>query len=213
MFRYVFGGAIHVPGQRYVDFLVPGIWVLTVVMGAINTAVGLAEDLQNGLVQRLRSLPMKRSAVLIGRTTADLLRNCIVVVLLTGLGFAVGFRPHSNAMLMLAALGLLLAFAYALSWFFALLGLHTANGEAAQALSFPIMAVLVFASGTFVPVATMPGWLQAFARNQPVTAVVDALRALVLGGPLTHDVTVALAWIIGITAVTAPLAARTYRHR
>jgi ABC-2 type transport system permease protein/oleandomycin transport system permease protein len=213
MFRYVFGGAIHVPGQRYVDFLMPGIWVLTVVMGALQTAVGVAEDVQNGLVERLRSLPMNRAAMLIGRTSSDMARNLLVVTLMCGVGFAVGFHLHTNVVALLAALALLLAFAYALSWLFVLVGLFTKNAETAQALSFPIMAVLVFASGCFVPVASMPGWLQAFARNQPVTQVVDALRSLVLGGPTATHVVIALAWIIGMTAVTAPLAAKRYRSR
>ena len=213
MFRYVFGGAIHVSGMRYVDFLMPGIWVLTVVMGALQTAVGIAEDLQNGLIERLRSLPMNRAAMLIGRTTSDMARNVVVASLMAGVGFAVGFRLHSNVVGMCAAFALLLAFAYALSWLFVLLGLFCGNAETAQALSFPIMAVLVFASGSFVPVSTMPGWMQGFARNQPVTAVVNGLRSLVLGGSTTHNVIVAVCWVIGIVATTAPLAARRYRTR
>jgi ABC-2 type transport system permease protein len=213
MFRYVSGGAIHVDGVRYVDFLMPGIWVLTVVMGALQTAVGIAEDLQNGLIERLRSLPMNRAAMLIGRTTSDMVRNVVVVSLMTVVGFVVGFRLHTNVSEMVAALVLLLSFAYALSWLFVLLGLFCGNAETAQALSFPIMAVLVFASGSFVPVSTMPGWLQGFARNQPVSAVVDALRSLVLGGPTTHNVVVAIGWVVGMIAITAPLAARRYRTR
>ena len=213
MFRYVFGGAIHVPGMRYVDFLMPGIWVLTVVMGALQTAVGIAEDLQNGLIERLRSLPMNRAAMLIGRTTSDMVRNVVVVSLMTCVGFVVGFRLHTNVAEMVAAFVLLLAFAYALSWLFVLLGLLCGNAETAQALSFPIMAVLVFASGSFVPVSTMPGWMQGFARNQPVTAVVNGLRSLVLGGAATHNLMVAVSWVIGMIAITAPLAAHRYRTR
>jgi ABC-2 type transport system permease protein len=213
MFRYVFGGAIHVPNMRYVDFLMPGIWVLTVVMGALQTAVGTAEDLQNGLIERLRSLPMNRAAMLIGRTTSDMVRNIVVVGLMTGVGFVVGFELHTSTVGLLAAFVLLLGFAYALSWLFVLLGLCAGKAETAQALSFPIMAVLVFASGCFVPVATMPGWMQGFARNQPVTAVVNALRALVLGGPTTHPVIIAIVWILAMTATAAPIASRRYRSR
>src|SRR3954453_17078928 len=188
MFRYVFGGAIRIPGVHYVDFLMPGIFVQTVTFGAVNTAVGLGEDLHKGLIERFRSLPMARSAVLAGRSGADLTRNVFVVVLLVVVGVAVGFRGHTNPAAFLAGMGLLLAFAFAMSWIFALVGLTSSSAEAAQAASFPVMAVLVFASSAFVPVASMPGWLQAYAEHQPVTATVDAMRALVLGGPTTAKV-------------------------
>lgn len=154
-----------------------------------------------------------RAALLIGRTTSDMVRNILVISLMCGVGFAVGFELHTNVVALIAALGLLLAFAYALSWMFVLVGLFTKNAETAQALSFPIMAVLVFASGCFVPVASMPGWLQVFARNQPVTQVVYALRSLVLGGPTATHVAIAAVWIAGITAVSAPLAATRYSSR
>lgn len=212
MFRYVFGGAINVPGVPYVDFLMPGIWVQTIAFGAVTTAVGLAEDLQLGLIERFRSLPMARSAVLLGRTTADLVRNAFVVLLMTVVGFLVGFAYHTSLLALLAAVGLVLAFAYSLSWVFAVLGLWAPNAETAQAASFPILAVLVFASGAFVPVSSMPGWLQAWAERQPVTIVIDAVRALVLGGPTAGKVLAALAWIVGIVVVAAPLAVRRYRR-
>src|SRR4051812_13363844 len=178
MFRYVFGGAIRIPGVSYVDFLMPGIFVQTVTFGAVNTAVGLGEDLHKGLIERFRSLPMARSAVLAGRSVADLTRNVFVVVLLVVVGVAVGFRVHTNPAAFLAGMGLLLAFAFAMSWIFALVGLTSSSAEAAQAASFPVMAVLVFASSAFVPVASMPGWLQVFAAHQPVSVTVDAIRAL-----------------------------------
>ncbi len=210
MFVYVFGGAIVVPGS-YVDFLMAGVWVQSVTFGALNTGVGLAEDLQAGLIERFRSLPMARSAVLVGRTTADLVRNVFVVAVMTAVGFMVGFDYHTSAIALLGALGIVLLFSYALSWLSALLGLIAPNAETAQAAFFPIVAVLVFASAAFVPVETMPGWLQAFAKNQPVTAVIDAVRALTLGGPTAGKVVSALLWIAGIVAVFAPLSIRRYR--
>jgi ABC-2 type transport system permease protein/oleandomycin transport system permease protein len=212
MFRYVFGGAIQVPGGSYVDFLMPGIWVQTIAFGAVTTAVGLAEDLQLGLIERFRSLPMARSAVLIGRTSADLVRNLFVVILMTIVGFLVGFSYSTSFLGLIAALALVLAFAYALSWVFAVMGLTTPNAETAQAASFPILAVLVFASSAFVPVESMPGWLQPWAEHQPVSVVIDAVRALVLGGPTASKVLAALAWIVGIVVVFAPLAVRRYRR-
>ena len=178
MFRYVFGGAIKIPGVPYVDFLMAGVWVQSVTFGALNTGVGLAEDLQAGLIERFRSLPMARSAVLVGRTTADLVRNFFVVIVMTAVGFMVGFRYHVSAPALIGALALVLLFSYSLSWLSALLGLIAPNAETAQAAFFPIVAVLVFASAAFVPVDTMPGWLQAFANHQPVTAVIDAVRLL-----------------------------------
>lgn len=211
MFRYVFGGAITIPDYPYVDFLMAGVWVQSVTFGALNTGVGLAEDLQAGLIERFRSLPMARSAVLVGRTTADLVRNVFVVAVMTAVGFMVGFNYHTSAIALLGALGIVLLFSYALSWLSALLGLIAPNAETAQAAFFPIVAVLVFASAAFVPVETMPGWLQAFAKHQPVTAVIDAVRALTLGGPTAGKVVSALLWITGIVAVFAPLSIHRYR--
>jgi ABC transporter DrrB family efflux protein len=212
MFRYVFGGAIRVPGVRYVDFLMAGIFVQTVTFGSMNTGVGLAEDLQKGLIERFRSLAMARSAVLAGRTLADALRNLFVIVLMVVVGFIVGFHVHTNAFGLLAAVALLLLFGFAMSWVMALLGLATRNAEAAQAAAFPLMALLVFASNSFVSSKTMPGPLRAYADHQPVTATVNAVRALVLGGPTLSRVAVAAAWSIAIVAVFAPLAVRRYRQ-
>lgn len=211
MFVYVFGGAIRVPGVPYVDFLMAGVWIQSVTFGALNTGVGLAEDLQAGLIERFRSLPMARSAVLVGRTTADLVRNVFVVTLMTFVGFLVGFSYHTTLLGLLAGLALVLLFAYALSWLSALLGLIAPNAETAQAMFFPIVAVLVFASAAFVPVSTMPGWLQPFSRNQPVSVVIEAVRACVLGGATASLVIKALLWIVVMVAVFAPLAIRRYR--
>lgn len=212
MFTYVFGGAIKVPGVAYIDYLMPGIFVQTVVFGSLTTGVGLAEDLQTGLIDRFRSLPMARSAVLVGRTFADLLRNLFVVGLMATVGFLVGWRPNQGALSILAGLGLVLAFSYSLSWLFAIVGLLARNSETAQAMSFPIMAPLVFASSAFVPVSTMPGWLQTFAEHQPVSAVIDAVRGLTYGGATTQELLSAVAWIVGIVAVCAPIAVARYRR-
>jgi ABC-2 type transport system permease protein len=214
LFRYVFGGAIRPPGLNYVDFMMPGIFVQTVCFGAVGTGIGLAEDMGKGLIERFRSLPMARSAVLAGRTTADLCRNLFVVVLMTVVGFAVGFRVHTGLFSFLAGAGILLLFAYALSWAFAVLGLRARNAETAQAMSFPLLFPLTFASSAFVPVQSMPGWLQAFAKYQPVSVVVDATRALMVGGPgpTAGPVFHALAWTIALLAVFAPLAVRQYRR-
>ena len=216
MFRYVFGGAIR-PVARYaafpyVDFLMPGIFVQTIAFGSIQTGVGLAEDLGKGLIERFRSLPMARSAVLAGRTTADLVRNSFVLVLMLVVGFMVGFRVHTNIAALVVAFVVLLMFAFALSWVFATVGLAMGNAEAAQAAAFPIMAPLVFASSAFVPLELQPGWLRVFSAHQPVTITVDAVRALALGnGPILTPTIQSLAWSVAIIAVFAPLAVARYR--
>jgi ABC-2 type transport system permease protein/oleandomycin transport system permease protein len=213
MFRYVFGGAIHVGGGvSYVNYLIPGIFAQTIVFGALNTGVGLAEDLQKGLIDRFRSLPMARSAVLVGRTLADLVRNGFAVVLMCVVGYLVGWRPSGSPLEVVGGIALVLGFAYSLSWLFAIVGLSVPDSETAQAASFPVLAPLVFASSAFVPVSSMPGWLQAFAKHQPVSAVVNAVRALTLGGPVAGDVFTALAWIVGIVAICAPIAVARYRR-
>ena len=212
LFRYVFGGAIRGVEGSYVDYLMPGIFAQTVVFGAMGTAVGLATDLNAGLIERFRSLPMARSAVLAGRTTADLVRNIFVVALMTAVGYLIGFRVHTNVVAALAGVALVVLFGYAFSWIFAAVGLAVRDAETAQAASFPVMAPLVFASTAFVPLETMPRWLQPFAEHQPVSVTVDAVRALVGGGPTTRPVIKAVAWIVGILVVFAPLAVRRYRR-
>jgi ABC transporter DrrB family efflux protein len=212
LFRYVFGGAISTGDVPYVDFLMPGIFVQMAAFSAMGTAIGLAADLKTGLLERLRSLPMARSAVLAGRTTADLVRNVFVVALVAAVGFAVGFRVHTDAAGLVAGLMLVLLFGYAMSWVFATIGLAVGDPESAQAAAFPLMAPLVFASSAFVPVESMPGWLQVWAENQPVSVTASAIRALVLGGPTSTLVLQSLAWIAGIIVVFAPLAVRRYRR-
>jgi ABC-2 type transport system permease protein/oleandomycin transport system permease protein len=216
MFTYVFGGAIKIPGvDHYVDFLMPGVFAQTVVFGSINTGVALADDLQKGLIERFQSLPMARSAVLAGRTLADLVRNVFVVMLMVVVGLAVGWRPHTTVPEIIAGLALMLLFAHSLSWVFALVGLNATNAEAAQAASFPILAPLVFASTAFVSAASMPAWLRAFAEHQPVSVVVDAVRSLTYGGQFSSPGKVlgAIAWSVGIIAVAAPLAVSIYRRK
>ena len=195
------------PGVPYVDFLIPGIFVQTTVFGAIGTAIGLATDLKSGLLERFRSLPMARSAVL-----ADLTRNVFVTALMVLVGFAVGFRVHTGALAFLFGMALVLLFGYALSWVFATVGLAVGDPETAQAAAFPVMAPLVFASSAFVPVETMPGWLQPFAEHQPVSVTASAVRALVIGGPTTSYVLQSLAWSAAILLVFAPIAVRRYRR-
>jgi ABC-2 type transport system permease protein len=212
LFRYAFGGAIHVPGVPFVDYLMPGIFAQAVAFGAIGTAVGLSADKASGIFTRFRTLPMSRVAVLAGRTLADLVRNLVVVAVMTGVGFAVGFRAHSGAAGLLGALGLVAVFAYAASWGFVALGLAVSDPEAAQGAGVPVVFLLVFSSAAFVPLSTMPGWLQAFGAHQPVTALVDAERALILGGPAASRVLACLAWSAGMLVVFASLATLAYRR-
>jgi ABC transporter DrrB family efflux protein len=213
LFVYVFGGAVeNTFGIPYVDYLIPGIFVQMSVFGAMGTAVGLAADVKSGLLERFQALPMARSAVLAGRTTADVVRNVFVMTLVSGVGFLVGFRVQTDALGYLAGVVLVLLFGYSLSWVFATVGLAVKDPETAQAAAFPIMAPLVFASSVFVPVASMPSWLQPFAEHQPVSVVASAARSLMSGTPSDNYVLQALAWIVGIVAVAAPIAVRRYRR-
>ncbi len=211
LFRYVFGGAIHVPGISYVDFLIPGIIVQTVVFGGTSTAVGLSQDMSKGIIDRFRSLPMSRSAVLAGRTIADLARNVFVVLLMIVVGFAVGFRFHNGFGPAVAAVLVALLLGYTLSWVFAFVGLTVADPESAQLAGFLFIFPLVFASSVFVSIQSMPGWLQAVAKVQPITRAANAVRALTEGGPISANLIWTVVWSIAILAVFAPLAVRRYR--
>ena len=212
LFRYVFGGAIDVPGVSYVDYLIPGIIVQTVVFGATSTAVGLSEDMSKGIIDRFRSLPMSRSAVLGGRTIADLVRNVFVVLLMIAVGTAVGFRFHNGFRPAVAAVFVALLLGYCLSWVFAFIGLTVADPESAQLAGFLPIFPLVFASSVFTSIQSMPGWLQAFAKVQPITRAADTVRALTQGGPVAANLFWTLLWSVAILAVFAPLAVRRYRH-
>src|SRR5205807_570608 len=169
LFAYVFGGAIKVPGVNYKDYLMPGIFVQTVIFGSVQTGVGLSDDLAKGMIDRFRSLPMARSAVLAGRTLSDTVRNTFVVLLMTGVGLAIGFRFHGTFLESIAALVLAVFFGLAFSWISALIGMSVRDPEAAQAAGFIWIFPLVFASSAFVPISSMPSWLQVFTRNNPVS--------------------------------------------
>ncbi len=185
LFRYVFGGAIDVGGgTSYVNFLMAGIFVQTVAFGSVSTGVGLAEDLQRGLVDRFRSLPMSRSAVLTGRTVADLVRNAFTVAVMLAVGLLVGFRPEAGVAGWTAAIGLLLLLSFAFSWVGATIGLLVRTVEAAQSGGFIWLFPLTFASSAFVPTDGMPGPLRAFANNQPISQIVDAVRGFLLDQPV-----------------------------
>lgn len=213
LFVYVFGGAIgDVPGGSYTNFIIPGIMVQTSVFGATNTAIGIADDLQRGMVERFRSLPMARSAVLVGRTLADGIRNLFVTTLIIVVGYIIGFRFKGNILESLGAVLVAVLFGYALSWVFAFVGVKSGDVETAQASGFVWVFPLVFASSAFVPTSSMPSWLGAFADNQPVTKVVDATRALALGFPAGDALRSALIWIALIIAVFSWLTVRAYRN-
>jgi ABC transporter DrrB family efflux protein len=212
LFVFVFGGAIETPGFDYVDFLMPGIIVQSMVFGGFVTALGLSEDLKKGLMDRFRSLPMTRSAVLTGRTLADVGANIVQLVVMIAVGLAVGFSFHNGVVEVIAGIVLLLLIGYAFSWVFAFIGLTASSPEAANAYGFTILFPVTFVSSAFVPVESMPGWLQPIAENNPFTTMVDAARSLFLGIPAGTDVWGAVLWSLGIIAVFAPLSAWRYRR-
>jgi ABC transporter DrrB family efflux protein len=212
LFRYVFGGAIATPGVRYVDYLMPGIFVQTTAFASTNTGVGLAEDLTKGIIDRFRSLPMARSAVLAGRTFADLVRMVFVVLVMTAVGVAVGLRFHVGVVAAVAALAVTIVFGFAMSWISATIGMLVTDVETANVAGFIWLFPLTFASSAFVPLASMPGWLQAFAKVNPVTNTCDAARALIVGGPTARPLLATAAWIVGILVVFVPLSVARYRR-
>jgi len=215
LFTYVFGGALKAalpPGSRYINYLLPGILIQLTAFAAMNSGIGLAEDLNKGLLDRFRSLPMARSAVLAGRTLSDLVRNIFVLFLIYGVGSLIGFRISTGPFKALAALGVLLLFGHSMSWIGATVGLTLRDPESVQAAGFVWIFPLIFASGLFVPVATMPGWLQAFANNQPVSVAGQAARSLLIGGTVEPYLWKTLAWGFGLLIVFIPLAVRRYRR-
>ena len=211
MFRFVFGGSINTGKIHYTDYLMAGIFVQVVVFGSLATAIGLATDLKSGLMERFHALPMWTPAVLVGRTLADLIRNFFVVILMMVVGFLVGWRIHTTLWSLIPGIALVLLFGYAMSWIFATVGLAVKDPETAQAAAFPVLAPLVFASAAFVVVDNMPGWLQPWARNQPVSVTAGAFRALTIGGPTSDLVLKAIVWSVAIIAIFAPIAVRLYR--
>lgn len=214
MFRYVFGGALAlaVPGGHFVAFLMPGIIALTMAFASMSTAVGLAEDLGTGMVDRLRSLPIARSTVVAGRLLSDVLQNVVVMGVMVAVGMAVGFRFDNGAGAAVAMVALALCFALSVSTGAAYLGIRTRRPETTMSVGLTYLFPICFVSGAFVPLATLPGWLQPVARANPVTVVVEAMRALALGGPVALRTVEATGWMVGIAAVFVPLAVRAYRR-
>jgi ABC transporter DrrB family efflux protein len=212
LFRYVFGGAIHTPNGSYVDFLIPGIIVQNIAFGGFVTAIGLNEDVHKGLIDRFRSLPMARAAVLAGRTLSDVVTNCLSMVILIVTGLIIGFSFHTDAGRVVAGMGLLIVFGYAFSWVFAFVGLLVNTPESANSVGFIAVFPLTFISSAFVPVGSMPAVLRAFADVNPFTVVVDAMRSLWIGAPAGNYVWGAFAWSLVILVAFAPLAVARYRR-
>ena len=212
LFAYVFGGAIVTPGYDYVDFLIPGIIVQNIAFGGFVTALGLAEDLTKGLIDRFRSLPTARASVLAGRTLADIVTNSLSIVVLMATGLVIGFSFNASALEIVGGVGLLLLFGFAFSWIFALLGMLVSSPEAANGVGFTLIFPITFISAAFVPVESMPSGLQEFAEVNPITVVVDAMRALWLGAPAGNSIWGAVAWSIALIVIFAPLAVAKYRR-
>jgi ABC-2 type transport system permease protein len=219
IYRYMFGGAIHVGAIRYVDYLVPGFIATGVLFSGIGAAVAIAEDIQQGFVDRLRSLPIPRSSVLAARAIADTAILTVASAVTVAIAYGVGFRLHGSVADGLAAFGLVVAFGFAFEWMFVAMGLLAGSSQAAQGMGM-IVFPLAFISSAYVPVASMPGWLQVFAKHQPLTSMVDAARALTLGShadallghPASYYVVRALLWAAAILALCAPLAVARYRR-
>jgi ABC-2 type transport system permease protein/oleandomycin transport system permease protein len=212
MFRYVFGGAIQIRGSSYVNFLMPGIIGQTAAFATFGTAIALAMELQKGVIDRLRSMPMARSAVLAGRLVADTARMLVTILIVVGVGYAVGFRFQNGLGGAIAMIVLAVVFGLAICCIAAFTGLAIGDEESVQAFGLIWLFPITFLSSAFVPIHTMPGWLQAFANNQPVTYVIDTMRALALGGPIEANLWKSVAWLAGIFIVFAPLAVRAYKR-
>ena len=213
MFRYVFGGAIPVKVRGgYVNFLMPGIIAQTAAFATFGTAIALAVELKKGVIDRLRSMPMARSAVLAGRLVADTGRMTVTILIVLGVGFAVGFRFNNGLVPAILMVVLAIVFGLAICCIAAYTGLAIGDEESVQAFGLIWLFPITFLSSAFVPIATMPGWLQAFANNQPVTYVIDTMRALALGGPVAASLWKSIAWLAGIFIVFLPLAVRAYRR-
>jgi ABC-2 type transport system permease protein len=210
--RYVLGGAIDTGNVTYANYLFAGILVQTLAFGANYTTINLAVDMKEGIVDRFRSMPMAGSALLVGHVTADLARNVISALIIIAIGFVVGFRPNASFTEWLLVGGLALVFTLAISWLSAILGLFVKSLEAAQWIGFVVIFPLTFISSAFVPTQTMPAALRAFAENQPLTQVINAMRAWLVGTPIGDAGWLALVWCLGIIAVSMPLAVYKFRH-
>ena len=213
LFRYVFGGAIPVaiPGG-YVNYLLPGIVGQTAAFASMGTAIALAAEVQKGVVDRLRAMPMARVAFLGGRLLADIVRMAFTVLIIVGVGYIVGFRFLNGVGPAIGMIGLAIALGSAMCLVSATIGLVLKNEESTQAFGLIWLFPLTFVSSAFVPVQTMPGWLQAFANNQPVTHVVNALRSLAIGLPMGDNLWLSCVWLAGIVIVFTPLAVRAYQR-
>ena len=212
LFNYVFGGAIPTGDLNYIDYLMPGILVQTTIFSATQTGVGLAEDLQKGMVDRYRSLPMARSAVLGGRVVAETLVSIFVAYLMLTVGLLIGMRFHGDFWPGFATPFMVAGFAFGFSWVAALVGASVRNAESAGSLMFFVVFPLTFLSSAFVPIESMPGWLQAFADINPVTKAVDLGRALTQGGPIVAHAWATAAWTIAMAIVIGPIAVWKYRR-
>jgi len=213
LFVYVFGGAIRTPGFDYVDYLMPGIIVQSIAFGGFVTALGICEDVHKGMIDRLRSLPMSRAAVLAGRTSSDILLNCLSLALLLTVGFIAGFNfVDTDPGQVVVGIVLVLLIGYAFSWLFALVGLFSSSPEAANSLGFMLIFPLTFSSSAFVPVPSMPDGLRQVAQVNPFTTFCDAMRSLWLGTPAHTDIWMSFVWCFGLVAVIAPLAVARYRR-
>ena len=211
LFNYVFGGAIAVPGySSYTQYLIPGVFAQTVVFGSAFTGIGIAEDLQKGFIDRLRSLPISQGAVLIGRTMSDMVRNVLTVLVMLGVSFAIGFRFEGGVLRGILATVLMLAFSYSFSWIQALIGLSVKSVEAANSAGFIWMFPMTFISSAFVSTETMPSWLQPIADHNPFTIVTNATRALYNGKDPGSDLWLSIAWAVGITVVFSFLSFRKF---
>ena len=211
MFVYLFGGALKT-GSSYVNYVVPGVLLVCAGFGTATTAVTVAHDMTGGIIDRFRSMDIPASALLTGHVVASVARNLISTALVFGVAFAIGFRPHAGAAAWLAAAGVLALAMVALSWFAATIGLLVRSPEAASGATF-LISFLAYPTSAFVPIATMPGWLRGFAANQPVNAVIEALRGLLLTGTAGTAVWHAVIWSLGITAVSVAAAASAFRLR
>jgi ABC-2 type transport system permease protein len=211
--RYVLGGAIDTGDVSYANYLFAGILVQTLAFGANYTTINLAVDMKEGIVDRFRSLPMASSSLILGHITADMLRNVISGAIIIAVGFAVGFRPNASAVEWLYVVALALLFTLAISWLSAILGLLVKSLEAAQWVGFVIIFPLTFISSAFVPTETMPAALRAFADNQPITHVIDAMRSWLVGTPMGDSAWLAVVWSIGIIVVSAPITIWLFKRR
>jgi oleandomycin transport system permease protein len=213
LFVYVFGGAISGDPSTYLQFALPGVLVQTVVFASAGTGTGLADDLSTGIFDRFRSLPISRAAPLLGAIAADLVRYLVSGVIMLVLGAILGFRITGGPLDVLAALGMVMAVAFALCWVFTALAMVVKQPRSVQGLSALVMLPLTFGSNVFVPADTMPGWLRAFVEVNPVSKVADAVRGLLTGGPVAGPATAGLIAAAVITAVFAPLAVVLYQRR